>query len=114
MNVEKFCDELWGGVKGQSDWEISRSLRNSFWASLTSQTAGVERLDGNEVLTRCSFQPNSEYCGVCRGSKSAGDNLRGQKGKNPDRQLRSQITSQFERRSGSRDSQDVGLEAATI
>ena len=95
MNVEKFCDELWGGVKGQSDWEISCSLRNSFWASLTSHTTGVERLNGNEVLNRCSFQSNSEYCGLRRGSKSARDNLRGQKGKNPDHQLRSQIVSQF-------------------
>ncbi len=91
MNVEKFCDELWGGVKGQSDWEISRSPRNSFWASLASQPAGVERLDGNEVLTRCSFQPNSEYCGLRRGSQSVGDNLHRQKGNNPDHQLRSQI-----------------------
>ena len=63
MNVEKFCDELWGGVKVSSNWEISRSPRNSFWASLTGQTTGVELLDGNEGLPARSFQPNSEYRG---------------------------------------------------
>ena len=34
MNVEKFLDELWIGVKGQSNRVIAGSLRNSFRASL--------------------------------------------------------------------------------
>ena len=93
MNVEKFCDELWGGLKVSSNWEISRSPRNSFWASLTNQSAGVERLDGNVDLPGCAFQPNSEYRGCSRGSQSVGDNVHAQKGKNPDRQLRPLITS---------------------
>jgi hypothetical protein len=33
-------------------------------------------------------QPNSEYHGVKRGSESAGDKLRRQKGNSPDQQLR--------------------------
>ncbi len=46
MNVEKFCDELWGGVKVQSNWEIACSLRNNFRVSLRRHTTEVERLDG--------------------------------------------------------------------
>jgi len=43
-----------------------------------------------------------------------GANLRGQKGNNPDRQLRSQNFTKLLRMSICSDSQDVGLEAATI
>ena len=32
--VEKCLDELWVGVKGQSNWEIARTPRNVFWDSL--------------------------------------------------------------------------------
>ena len=34
MTVEKVLDELWIGVKGQSNLEISCSLRNNFRVSL--------------------------------------------------------------------------------
>ena len=34
MSVEKLSDELWIGVKGQSNRVIAGSLRNSFRASL--------------------------------------------------------------------------------
>ncbi len=37
------------------------------------------------------LQSNSEYRYVDLGSQTTGDNLRGQKGNNPDRQLRSLI-----------------------
>ena len=43
-----------------------------------------------------------------------GDNLRGQKGNNPDRRLRSLIHAKCVRKSFLYDSEDVGLEAATI
>ncbi len=43
-----------------------------------------------------------------------GDNLHGQEGNNPDRQLRSQSFAKFLRKSNCCNSQDVGLEAATI
>ena len=43
-----------------------------------------------------------------------GDNLRGQKGNNPDRRLRSQNHTKCVRKSFLCDSEDVGLEAATI
>ena len=43
-----------------------------------------------------------------------GDNVRGQEGNNPDRQLRSRSWAKFIRKLDCCDSQDVGLEAATI
>ena len=45
MTVEKVCDELTGGFKVQSNWEIARSLRNNFRVSLRKQTVEVELLD---------------------------------------------------------------------
>jgi hypothetical protein len=59
-------------------------------------------------------QPNSEYRKDYLRSQTVGDNLHGQKGNNPDRQLRSQSFAEFIRKLNCRDSQDVGLEAATI
>jgi hypothetical protein len=41
-NVEKLGDELWMGVKGQSNSEIAGSPRNSFRASLECLIQGVE------------------------------------------------------------------------
>ena len=38
MSVEKALDELWIGVKGQSNLEISCSLRNNFRVSLGKKT----------------------------------------------------------------------------
>jgi hypothetical protein len=34
VTVEKVSDELWVGVKGQSNWVIAGSPRNSYRASL--------------------------------------------------------------------------------
>ena len=34
MGVEKSSDDLWVGVKDQSNWEIAGSLRNIFKYSL--------------------------------------------------------------------------------
>ena len=42
MSVEKALDELWIGVKGQSNLEISCSLRNNFRVSLSEPLLGVE------------------------------------------------------------------------
>ena len=42
MTVEKVLDELWIGVKGQSNLEISCSLRNNFRVSLGNAFLGVE------------------------------------------------------------------------
>ncbi len=75
---------------------------------------GVELLNETRGLPAYLLQSNSEYHSDYPGSQSAGDNLRGQKGNNPDRPLRSLIHAQCIRKSGLRDSGDVGLEAATI
>ena len=60
MTVEKVCDELTGGVKVQSNWEIARSLRNNFRVSLREQFLEVERLDEGRGLPDYRLQPNSE------------------------------------------------------
>jgi hypothetical protein len=46
VNVEKFSDELWVGVKGQSNLEIAGSPRNSFRASLLQRVVEVEHWIG--------------------------------------------------------------------
>ena len=51
---------------------------------------GVELLKGDVGLPAYTLLPNSEYHRDYLGSESARDNLRGQKGNNPDRLLRSQ------------------------
>ena len=75
---------------------------------------GVERLNLLGGLPDYPAKPNSEYLGIYLGSQTARDKLRGQEGNNPDRLLRSQSSAQSLRISGYCDSQDVGLEAATI
>ena len=75
---------------------------------------GVELLNGIGGLPACPPQPNSEYHYDYPGSQTTGDNLRGQKGNSPDRQLRSLNSAKLLRKLGHKNSQDVGLEAATI
>ncbi len=54
-------DELWGGVKVQSNREIACSHRNNFRVSLKKQLLGVELLDAWWALPGYPMQPNSEY-----------------------------------------------------
>ena len=75
---------------------------------------GVELLIGDGGPPAYPPLPNSEYRKPYLGSQTAGDNVRGQKGNNPDRQLRSRSFAKFIRKLDCCDSQDVGLEAATI
>ncbi len=75
---------------------------------------GVERLTEDAGLPAYAPLPNSEYHQDYPGSESASDNVRGRDGNNRDRLLRSPNHAQFVRKSPCRDSQDVGLEAATI
>jgi hypothetical protein len=44
--VEKALDELWIGVKGQSNSDIAGSPRNSFRTSLVRSPTGVEHWMG--------------------------------------------------------------------
>ena len=56
---------------------------------------GVELLIGDRGPPAYLPLPNSEYHKDYLRSQTAGDNLRGQKGNNPDRQLRSQISAKL-------------------
>ena len=49
--VENLGDELWVGVKGQSNSVIAGSPRNAFRCSVTWFLAEVELLDGRWALT---------------------------------------------------------------
>ena len=78
---------------------------------------GGRALDGLGALPGYRSQPNSE-CRFGRkpesGSETVGDKLHGQKGNSPDPLLRSLNLAKCKRKWEHADSQDVGLEAATI
>ena len=61
MSVEIALDELWIGVKGQSNLEISCSLRNNFRVSLSETDSGVEHWihKGGYRLTEGNQTPNT-------------------------------------------------------
>ena len=61
MSVEKALDELWIGVKGQSNLEISCSLRNNFRVNLSEILLGGRALDPQGRLPAYRREPNSEY-----------------------------------------------------
>ena len=60
MNVEKFSDDLWIGVKGQSNSEIARTPRNAFRCSVVEFVLEVKLLRRLGGFT--AYQPltNSE------------------------------------------------------
>ena len=61
MSVEKALDELWIGVKGQSNLEISCSLRNNFRVSLGVTSFRGRALDPRGGLQAYQREQNSEY-----------------------------------------------------
>ena len=61
MTVEKVLDELWIGVKGQSNSEISCSLRNNFRVSLEHKRSRGRALNSRGGLPAYQVEPNSEY-----------------------------------------------------
>ena len=72
MKVENFSDELWIGVKGQSNVEISCSLRNNFRVSLGQKLDGGRALDPRGGLPAYQREPNSEYHRAVREIDSEG------------------------------------------
>ena len=60
MWVENRSDELWLGVKGQSNWEIAGSLRNIFRYGPRRVSAGGRALHGRGGFTPYRPQANSE------------------------------------------------------
>ncbi len=97
MWVENRSDELWIGVKGQSNWEIAGSLRNIFRYGLEACPRGVEHCMGEGVSppTDPKQTPNTRWMDL--GRQGTCDNVRAREGKNPDRQLRSRSTSSVEK-----------------
>ena len=61
LNVEKLSNELWVGVKSQSNLEIAGSPRNSFRTSLGVEIRGGRALDGLGGIPAYQPQPNCEY-----------------------------------------------------
>ena len=91
-------DDLWLGVKFQSNSEIAGSPRNSFRASVE-----VKLIEGR-ALNRCG--PHLAVPNLIKlrmsvnifSSQSVGDKVHGQKGNSPDRQLRSRNYTKWERK----------------
>jgi hypothetical protein len=90
VNVEKFLDDLWVGVKGQSSWEIARTPRNVFRDSLATSVPEVELPIGLGGLTAYQTLTNSECRDMLRGSEGRGAKVTAREGKNPDHRLRPQ------------------------
>ena len=67
---------------------------------------------GSYRLTKPWQTPNTQE--YEHGRQTAGANVRSRKGNNPDRQLRSPNTAKWETMWKGPDSQEVGLEAATL
>jgi hypothetical protein len=61
VNAEKFSDELWIGVKGQSNSVIAGSPRNISRYSLMKLSNGGRALNGLGVLPDYQTQSNSEF-----------------------------------------------------
>ena len=72
MSVEKALDELWIGVKGQSNLEISCSLRNNFRVSLGQILYRGRALNSRGGLPAYQRKSNSEYCKEVREIDSGG------------------------------------------
>ena len=90
LHVEKCSDDLWVGVKGQSNQEIARTPRNAFRCSVGKSVMEVELPIGLGGFT--AYQPlmNSECHDMFLGSEALGAKVQCQEGNNPDHQLRSQ------------------------
>ena len=67
VDVEKSLDELWVGVKGQSNLEISRTPRNAFRGSLEESVIEVELPIGCEGFTAYQSLTNSECYNISSG-----------------------------------------------
>ena len=89
VSVEKDFDDLWVGVKGQSNREIARTPRN-----VLRYSVGVEVVGGRATnRTRgCQSLPNPDELRMptaIHGSEAWGAKVPGREGKNPDHLLRS-------------------------
>jgi hypothetical protein len=72
VTVAIVLDELWIGVKGQSNSEISCSLRNNFWVSLGQTSIGGRALNSRGGPPAYRGKSNSEYQWIVREIDSGG------------------------------------------
>ena len=114
MSVENGWEELWLGVKCQSNPEIAGSPRNVLRYSHREDLVEVEHCLSKGPSAGYRSQANCECHKTCPVSETAGAKLRRREGNNPDPQLRSLMIAQCQRGSVRPNSQDVGLEAAII
>ena len=70
ISVEKLPDELWVGVKGQSNWEIARTPRNAFRCSLKYSVIEVELLVGCGGFIAYQILSNSECYNISAGVRA--------------------------------------------
>ena len=82
-------DELWVGVKGQSNREIARTPRNAFRSSVEYCYTEVELPIGLGGFTAYQTLMNSECRIMNLSSEALGAKVQSRKGNNPDHQLRS-------------------------
>ena len=61
MTVENVWDDMWIGVKGQSNSVIAGSLRNAFRCSVGRLRRGGRATGCLRALVGYQQQPNSEY-----------------------------------------------------
>ena len=91
MHVATCLDELWVGVKGQSNQEIARTPRNAFRGSLDSILGQVEILIKCRGFSRpTSFRQTPNGLSFLIRSEGWGAKVTVREGNNPDHQLRSQ------------------------
>ena len=88
MWVTNRSDDLWVGVKCQSNVEIARSPRNALRCSRGNGAPGGRALLLCGGFTAYQATANSECQGARTASETAGANIRRREGNNPDRQLR--------------------------
>ena len=89
VDVEKSLDDLWIGVKGQSNWEIARTPRNAFRSSVVCLFIEVELPIGLGGVKSYQILMNSECYKVKYSSEGKGAKVLIQEGKNPEHRLRS-------------------------
>ena len=97
-SVEKDLDDLWLGVKFQSNPEIAGSPRNSFRASVEKKLCEGRALNGCGPHLEVPISIKLRMSYNMLSSQTMGDKVHSQKGNSPDRQLRSQNYAKWERR----------------
>jgi hypothetical protein len=89
VSVENGWEELWVGVKCQSNAEIAGSPRNALRCSVVLFCLAGRALNGLGAFPGYRSQSNSEWPDSEGGSETVGDKLDRREGNSPDPLLRS-------------------------